>query len=142
MFVSKFLVTIFYTNLILILSLLVTYMYSGVIFGQYMADISLVSSGFIGIMMFVNFNIALAYFIISFTKNNFLVMVVTLFNYYALPSLISIFSFIKITPYTLVSGITMSPASLHYKYSLLLTLSVIIVMIGLGMYSIQKYKLE
>jgi len=142
MVISKYLVYVVYTNIIVILSIIINYVYSGVVFNDFSTSISMTANSALGFLLFLDFNITLVFLMSILTKSTFAVLTTTLISYYILPSLISLFSFMKFGPYHLLQSLVLIPMTKYFICSIILSLLGILIMLGLSVTFIKKFELK
>ncbi|MBI9012042.1 MAG: hypothetical protein JEZ08_07385 [Clostridiales bacterium] len=142
MVISKYLVYIIYTNIIVIMSIIINYTYSGVVFNDFSTSISMTFNGTLGFLLFLDYHITLVFLMSILTKNTFSVITTTLLSYYVLPSFLGLFSVIKFGPYHLLDSLILVPMTTCFQYSIFLTISGILVMLGLCMTFIKNFELK
>lgn len=126
---AKFITYVFFTNLIVIFSVFLNYLYGGLVFDEFVATPEMTLHGTLSLIIFIDLNLALILLISSYIKNTFLVVSLTLINYLVLPSLFNIFKFMKYSPFRLLEAISLTPFNISSNYSILLTFILIILIL-------------
>lgn len=142
MVVSKYLVYIIYTNIIILISIMINYFYSGVVFNDFSTSISMTFNSTIGFLLFLDFNITLVFLMSILTKSTFSVITIALISYFVMPNLIGLVSVIKFGPYHLLESLVLIPMTTYFQNSIILTLLCIMVMLGLCITFIKNFELK
>lgn len=135
---TKYLVYTFLVNAMILLGSIFVHYYSGFIFEDYTSPLQSTLFSALGLMIFLNYNIALVFLIGAFKQSKVLINTCVLINYLALPSFFGLFKFIRISPYRSLEATNMI-SSQNLILSMILTVIITIVAIALSAMKLKTY---
>lgn len=142
MYLAKYLMIVVYSNIIIVVATLINYLYSAIVFQEFITSFSMTINGLFGFLIFLDFCLALVFCLSTFTQSTFVIITIALVNYYILPSILNFINWIKVGPHYLVKGLSLIPMTQYFMASLLITFSCIIVISVIGMKRIHHFKLK
>lgn len=128
---SKYLVYTIMAVLMLLIGFIVNHYYSGLIFNEWTADLKDTLFALCCLSSYVCFHVAIAFIVSAYTKSTFATLTITLFSYYMLPSITSLFG-IKVSPYILLESLQLTTMNNHLMFSLIFTWIGIILLVSIA----------
>lgn len=103
MYIAKFAVLSALVSIIVYVVSMINYGYSALVFEN--TSLSFIAANWYvsGLLLYFLLHVALLYFMSTIRLKGFLIMFFTLAHFFAMPSIVGMFRFIKISPYQLVS---------------------------------------
>lgn len=117
---SKFIVYSIMIEVILFVSFIINYIYSGVVFNDLTTSYIIVFSAFLSLSSYVIYHVAIAMLLSTYTKSTFISIACSAFSYYGIPALVSMIPH-QISPYKLLDTLTWQPINTFFIPNLIIT---------------------